>query len=62
MTCADILINLTSRSSRPRVPVCFSRNREFYTSYIAIGGIVKVEFDIFDSQRRFKKLKSFSFD
>ena len=56
MTCADILIILPSRSSRPRVPVCFSCNRALYTSYIAIGGIVKVEFDIFDSQKRFKKL------
>ena len=62
MTCADILIILPSRSSRPRVPVCFSCNRALYTSYIAIGGIVKVEFDIFDSQKRLKKFKSFSFD
>ena len=62
MTCAHILIILPSRSSRPRVPVCFSCNRALYTSYIAIGGIVKVEFDIFDSQKRFKKLQSFSFD
>ena len=56
------LNNFASRSSRPRVPVCFSCNRALYTSYIAIGGIVKVEFDIFDSQKRFKKVKSFSFD
>ena len=26
------------------------------------GGMVKVEFDIFDAQNRFKKLKSFSLD
>ena len=62
MTCADILIILTSRSSRPRVPVCFSCNRALYTSYIATGGIVNVKVDIFDSQKHFKKLKSFSFD
>ena len=62
MICAHILIIVPSKSSRPRVPVCFSSNRALYTSYIAIGGIVKVEFDIFDSQKCFKKLKSFSFD
>ena len=57
-----MLIILPSRSSRPQVPVCFIYNKALYTSYIAIGGMVKVDFDIFDSQNRFKKLKSFSFD
>ena len=62
MTCVHILIILPSRSSKPRVPVCFSCNKALYTSYIATGGMVKVGFDILDSQNCFNKLKIFSFE
>ena len=62
MTCAHILIILPSRSSRPQVPVCFSCNRALYTSYIATGGIIKVEFDILIHKSILKSLNHFSFD
>ena len=50
MTCAHILILWPSSLSMPPVHVCFGCNKELYSSYIAIGGMVKVEYDIFDSQ------------
>ena len=51
-----------SRSSRPLVPVCFSCNQELYTLYTVIGGMIRVDFNFFESQKRFNKLKSFDFD
>ena len=47
-----ILIVLPSRPFRPRVRICFSRNKVLYTSYITIDGMVKVDFDISESQNR----------
>ena len=47
MTCAHILIIWPSSSSRPPVHVCFGCNKALYSSYITIGGMVKVEFGIF---------------
>ena len=58
---AFILIVLPSRPFRPRVPVCFSCNEALYTLYIATGRMVKVQFDISDSQNRIKRFKSFGF-
>ena len=49
---ALILIVLPSRPFRPRVRICFSRNKVLYTSYITIDGMVKVDFDISESQNR----------
>ena len=55
MTCAHVLIILPCRSSRLQVPVCS----------VVIGHctlhILHIFEYIFDSQKRFKKLKSFGF-
>ena len=62
ITGAQTLLILPHRSSRPRVPVCFSCNKALYTSYTVTGGMVRVDFEVFVSQKRFKKLKSFYFE
>ena len=62
ITGAQSLVILPSRSSRHRVPVCFDCNKALNTSCTVTGGMVRVDFEVFDSQKRFKKLKSLDFD
>ena len=47
---------------RPHVPVCFSCNKALYTSYTVICRRIRLEFKVFDSQKRFNKLQTFDFD
>ena len=62
ITGAQSLIIFPSRSSRPRLPVCFSCSKALCTSYTVTGGIVRVDFEVFDSKKRFQKIQSFDFD
>ena len=62
ITGAQILMLLQSGSFRPRVPVCFSCSKALYTSHTVTGRMVRVDFEVFDSQKCFKKLKSLDFD
>ena len=62
ITGAQILMLLQSGSFRPRVPVCFSCSKALYTSHTVTVGMLGVDFEVFDSKKRFRKLHSFDFD